>query len=306
MKEFFKKLWDFLSKPSLWFSVTATTCTLLFGGLSLWVAIVGSMTKWWAYPIFVIAAVSLFCCVLACIHHGNNLPSKLKNVAGRYAFTRKVWSDKEYRYKIVAMISLLFVLCYTAFLVVMAILEKSFWYASLAEYNVVLCVIRVVFLNEGRKAERLKPIECGRKKAKAYAACGGLIALLGLQFAFSVLGIVFRGETFHYAGLMIYVFAAVTVLKVVNACLKITRIRRHKDFTVRSIFFCNLASAGISVVALQTAMFDSFGVGGEINVPVFNGITGGVVCLGVITLGIGMLIHGIKVYKKMEKYGNGQ
>ena len=60
------------------------------------------------------------------------------------------------------------------------------------------------------------------------------------------------------------------------------------------------------MVALQTAMFDSFGVGGEINVPVFNGITGGVVCLGVITLGIGMLIHGIKVYKKMEKYGNGQ
>jgi len=65
-----------------------------------------------------------------------------------------------------------------------------------------------------------------------------------------------------------------------------------------------LASASVSIVALQTAMFQSFEAGAEINIPVFNAITGGTVCLFLLVLGVVVLVGGVKTYKQLENVYN--
>lgn len=305
MKEFFKKVWQFIYKPKLWFAIVSIVCTLVFAALSLVAVALNRTSDWWIYLIYVLAALSLFFAVFACIHYGKNLRTNLLNLVGRYEFTNKLFFDKPYRMKLFSLCALAIGLGYTVFLVVMALLGKSFWYASLAEYNAVFCLTRYFVLNGDKKAKKLRAIEAEKKRVKAYTLSGLLIIFVGVQFTFSVMGIVFRGETFRYAGLMIYVFALVTFVKLTLAIVRIVRIRSHHDVTVRSIICYNLAGASISLVALQTAMFDSFGGGTTLNVAVFNAITGGVVCLFLLTLGVWVLISGKKAYKRLENYHYG-
>lgn len=299
MMELLKKIWKFIYHPKGWFAILSVCLTVIFAAFSLVVVFTGNTVDVWAYPIYVMAAASLFCATFACIYHGKDIPKKLRSLAGRYAFTEKLWKNKEYRVKIVASLTLAVGLGYTLFLGVMAVLEASFWYASLAEYNAVFCITRFFVLNEGRRADKLDPAETQRKKLKAYAISGGLVCLVGVQFVFSVLGIVFRGETFRYAGIMIYVFALVTSIKVTMSIIKIKKMGKSPDFTVRAIVGYNLAGAAVSVVALQTAMFDSFGADSGINVTALNAVTGGVVCVFLLVLGALMLYSGIRAYKML-------
>ncbi len=305
MKGFLKKVWQFIRKPKIWFAVVSIVCALVFAAFSLMTLALNRASDWWIYPIYVFAALSLFFATFACIYYGKNLRTNLLNLAGRYEFTAKLLFDKPYRMKLFSLCSLAIGLGYTAFLAVMALLGKSFWYASLAEYNAVFCLTRYFVLNGDKKAKKLRPLAAEKKRVKAYTLSGLLIIFVGVQFTFSVMGIVFRGETFRYAGLMIYVFALVTFVKLTLAIVRIVRIRNHRDITVRSIICYNLAGASISLVALQTAMFDSFGAGTTVNIAVFNAITGGVVCLFLLTLGVWVLLAGRRAYKRLENYQYG-
>ncbi|MBE7093609.1 MAG: hypothetical protein E7367_02840 [Clostridiales bacterium] len=297
----FKKIWAFLLKPSGWFCLLSALCTLLFSTAALVAVFTGNVTVWWTYPIYALAAASLFCFTFVCIYWVKHGRKKVRLLIGRYAFTERLYTDKGYRIRVLAILSFAFGLCYTAFLAVMAVIESSFWYASLAEYNIVFCLTRAYVLHTERKAAKLTPIAKDKRKIKAYAVCGGLIMLVGVQFVFSVMSIVFRNETFRYEGMMIYVFAAITFYRATLAIVRIIQLRKQNDYTLRSIVSYNLASAAVSIVSLQTAMFDSFH-GEGINVPVFNAATGGTVCLFLLFLGGWVLVSGVKKYKQLENY----
>ncbi len=296
-----QKIWAFLLKPRGWFCWMSTLCTLLFSGAALAAVFTQNVSVWWAYPLYALAAFSLTCFVFVCIYWVKSGRTKLRSVIGRYAFTEKLYTDKGYRMRVLAILSFVFGIFYTVFLAVMAAIENSFWYASLAEYNIVFCLTRAHVLYTERKSAKLTPIARDKRRVKAYAVCGGWIMLVGVQFVFSVLGIVFRGETFRYVGLMIYVFAAITFYRATIAIVRVAQLRKQSDYTLRSIVSYNLASAAVSIVSLQTAMFDSFH-GEGINVPAFNGATGCAVCLFLLVLGGWTLVSGIKKYKKLENY----
>ena len=305
MKTFLKEFWRFISKPKMWFCIMSIICALAFSGLSLACVFMGNSSEWWTYPIYALAATSSFCATLACIHYAKHFREIFRLVVGRYAFTEEVYANKGYRMKVFSSVALLIGLLYTIFLIVMAVMDSSFWYASLAEYNAVFCLTRFFVLNEGRIAKKLPPIKAEKKRTKAYALSGILIILVGVQFAFSLMNIVFRGETFRYAGMMIYVFALVVFIKLPIAIVRIVKIKERDDTTVRSIICYNLAGASVSLVALQTAMFDAFGAEAELSVPIFNAITGGAVCFFLIALGVMMIVTGRRAYKRLEKYENG-
>ena len=305
MKNFWKRFWEFLIKPPLWFILLSTIVAVAFSAASLVAVFTENTDAWWAYPVYGLAAVSLFFATFAVIYLAKNFRKTFQSVVGRYAFTQRLAQDKGFRMKLSSAAALAFGIVYTLFLAVMAILESSFWYASLAEYNLVFVITRSFVLEGGRRAEKFPSEICRKKKAKLHAICGGLIALVGIQFLFSVFSIVFRGETFRYAGMMIYVFAMITFYKATMAIVRIVKIGKQKDLTLRSVICYNLAGAAVSIVALQTAMFQSFEAGADINVPVFNAMTGGTVCLFLLALGITVLVIGVKEYKRLENMSNG-
>ena len=103
----------------------------------------------------------------------------------------------------------------------------------------------------------------------------------------------------HYPGVTIYVAAIYTFIKVPLAArnwIKTTKMETPLLITIRSIGY---ADACVSVLSLQTAMFSSFSnMGVKDSRILMNGITGVVVCLMVL----GMGIYGVHKARKMEIY----
>ena len=82
----------------------------------------------------------------------------------------------------------------------------------------------------------------------------------------------------------------------------ISFIRAHKqtDLTVRAIRNINLVDSLVSILALQTALLTMFSEG-EINISLFNTLTGTVVSFASIGIGIYMIISANKKMKEIQK-----
>lgn len=93
--------------------------------------------------------------------------------------------------------------------------------------------------------------------------------------------------TFSHAGLMIYVAATYTTYKVVMTIRHLVKARKITDLTVRTVRSINLADMCVSLLALQTAMFNSFAPGEDW--WVMNAANGAVVCLATVIIGIFMI-----------------
>ena len=102
---------------------------------------------------------------------------------------------------------------------------------------------------------------------------------------------------FEYAGLMIYVVATFTFYKFILSIYNIFKARKQDDLYIQTIRNINLASALISIVVLQVAMFQAFSP--ENNTSIANAITGGAISLIILSLGIFMII---KYNKTLESH----
>ncbi|MBQ8375390.1 MAG: hypothetical protein IJX98_07470 [Clostridia bacterium] len=308
MKDFFKKLGAFLLSPPKWFALVSTVLAVISCGFALLIVAMGWSEEWWSYPVYAVAAISLTAFVFVCIDLAKKIKSGVVNVAGRYAFTERLMTDKGYRSKVFSTFGLIFSTAYSLFLGVMAFVGQSFWYASLAVYHLVFCTMRALVLSGEKKSEkRFADDKAGKQyaKVKTYTVCGWMLIGVGVALISSVLEIVFRGGGFKYAGMMIYVFAAMTFYKVTMSIVQIVKIKKQKDYTVRSIICGNLAWAAISLLSLQTAMFASFASGVE-NIDAFNALTGGGVILFLIALGVIVAVTGKKEQKRLEEENAGK
>ena len=96
---------------------------------------------------------------------------------------------------------------------------------------------------------------------------------------------------------MIYVAATYTFIKVTTSIVNFFKAKKQTDYTVEALRNVNVADAAVSVLALQTAMFHSFG-GEGISTGVANALTGAAVCIVVFLLGVFMIVKGNKGLKK--------
>lgn len=103
---------------------------------------------------------------------------------------------------------------------------------------------------------------------------------------------------FEYAGLMIYAVAAFTFYKLTMSIINLFKARKQDALYVQSIRNINLASALVSIVVLQVALFHEFAP--QYNTSVANGLTGGIVSIVILALGIYMIIKANLMLKKKE------
>ncbi|MDE5755969.1 MAG: hypothetical protein K2I23_02655, partial [Clostridia bacterium] len=74
--------------------------------------------------------------------------------------------------------------------------------------------------------------------------------------------------------------------------------KKQTDITIQAIRNINLADAAVSVLALQTSMFHTFGENDEAGFEsILNGFTGAIVCALVFALGIYMIVKSQKRLK---------
>lgn len=218
------------------------------------------------------------------------LKERIKAKLNQNKLTKR-FLDYDFRTVLITVFSLIITTGYAAFYGVMGILYLSVWYGVLASYYLILVAMRatVVFYHKGkrRRAEHTDERKEKISRAKIYGGCGIIISLLTLPLSVAILLMVAEKATFSHAGLMIYVAAVYTFYKVFMTIRHLVKVRKSTDLTVRTVRCINLADMFVSVLSLQTAMFDSFSA--DFNESVFNAVTGAVVCLCTVLIGVFMI-----------------
>ena len=186
-------------------------------------------------------------------------------------------------------------LIYAIFNGVIGIISRSAWYGSLSAYYLLLCIMRFLSVSyakqvytKAKQGENLK-----ERELRVYRNCGIILSLSGIALGGAVIMLVLGYGGKSYPGLLIYAVATYTFYKLIMSIINKIKVRKEKSLlltTLRNISYCDSL---VSLLALQTALFASFGQDAGDLVSFMNAITGACVSLMIVGLGIYM-VHDAK------------
>ena len=231
---------------------------------------------------------------------------ELKAVA---AFRRFMYSHKytalymdsiEFRAKIALYSGLAVNMFYAVFKCATGIIFRSAWLWAIGIYYAVLGVIRVVMLRSvnisGRKEQERERLIHEYKSARI---CGILMFLLNGAMTGMTVQMIWQNRSYEYKGYIIYISALFAFYSFITAIVNVVKFAKIKSPILSAAKTLALAGAFMSMFALQTAMFSSFGGGEELQ-QLMNTITGGAVCLIVTGMAVFMIARANVRLKKLE------
>ena len=191
---------------------------------------------------------------------------------------------------------------FAAFNAVVSAITYSFWYGALSAYYALLAITRfgIIFHHlKTRKLSEETEEQKRRREAKTYCACGIILIFLSFALGAAVLQMALSNRTFvNTPGSTIYLVAIYTFYKIISAVFHLVRAQKDDDITIQAVRNVNFADALVSMLALQTAMIHEFLP--ETNLWQMNALTGTLVCLATITIGILMVILGHRKRRRLS------
>ena len=292
MKNFLRKIWKNFKRPKLWqlgvlYCLTLVTCAVAMALLIDKKS--GAVVKTFADVVYAAAGLTLAYTVYTLIVYVPIVKNRLSQMLKRSPFGRHLLASYGFRTVVFSAFSLLFNLANVAFHIVIAWTEGSVWYGSLAGYYAMLIAIRsgiIVYHSRKRKKSRAQRALIERKQ---YHTCGILLIILPIFLTVPILGVVFMGKAFIHERWMVIAFAAYAFYKIIMAVWNLIKTRDVKDLTVKALRNVGFADALVSLFSLQTALLFAFSQGGRY--ALVNGITGGLVCLLTMLVGVMMLVN---------------
>ncbi len=245
------------------------------------------------YVVYAIAALSLAYSVYTVVKFAPTVKRGVQNKLKKYAFTRKMTENYGFRTLVFAWASAGINLAFVAFNLVMGILTKNAWYASLAGYYFLLSGLRGgVFLLDKRAKKLANGEEAMYRKAqiKNYGLCGLALFVLEVAMAVAVTFMVVAGKPTKYTEIMAIVFATYSVYKIALAIRNIFKAKKNKDWQVQAFRNIGLVDAAISLLSLQTTLVATFSEDGW-GMYALNAIVGLFVCLFTIGVGAAMIVQ---------------
>lgn len=178
------------------------------------------------------------------------------------------------------------------------IFYHSFWFGSIAVYYFCLAVMRFMLLQHVNRNAFGKDLIAEYKK---YRICGAVLMVLNLALTGMVILVVTKNHTYSYPGHMIYAMGAYAFYNIITAIINVAKFHNQSSPALSATKIINLASAQVSMLALETAMLSQFGSGES---PLFRrgmtSATGGFVCLIVLSTAVYMIVHSTKRLKKLR------
>ena len=295
----FKELLIKLKTPSVLFSILFSIVAVLVIALTVVLVVLGYDNSILSYILYAISAIALTYLVYIIVYYAPKMKEGVLNTLKKHKFTNELLTSFGYRSVIFAIFSFVINLAYAIFQAVFAILSHSVWYGVLAIYYIALTLIRggvVVISRKRKKQTKQYSLE---SQVKSYRNCGIYLILLNIALIAAVVQMVIVNQGFEYAGLMIYVMATYTFYKLGLSIYNLVKAKKKKDYIIQTIKNISFADALVSVLALQTAMFQAFSQGYIPTLP--NSLTGGAVSVAIIVLGLIMIIGGNKKLKEIKK-----
>lgn len=252
-----------------------------------------------AYGVYGLSAVSLAYMVYTIVYYAPIIKKRIIHFARQYTFTHHLLDNYGFRTIFFTTFSFCINVGYAIFEGILGIVFISIWYISLSGYYFILSIARgsILWHHQKRKKNAKQLVEDALQQ---YQHCGILLVVLTLALSVAIIQMVYADKGFIHLGVTIYASAAYTFYKLIMSIIHLGKAKKEKDYRIQSLRNIGFAEALVSILALQTAMFASFS-DGQMNSSIFNAITGGIVVLIILVLGIYMIIVGDSKRKKRVK-----
>ena len=280
MKDFIKKFWNKIKKPTGWKLALSLISTILL------VVFVPKQSVG-HFVLYVCAAISLTYLIYIIVYLCPIIKQKFKAIMSKNKYTNKFITSYGFRAFVFAIFSFLINVGYAILMGVVAIIIKSFWFGIFACYYLILSLMRGAVL--WSKKKHIKDEE------KTYLAVA--ITLLVLTIAASAIVIItYKGESVsRFEGLLIYCSAAYTFYKLSLSIYNIIKAKKQESLLVESVKNISFVDALVSIFVLQVSMVQVFSTESTKNMITLNALTGALVCLGIIAVSVLMILKYVKV-----------
>lgn len=243
--------------------------------------------------------LSAYTMITICLMIYKHIKKGISIIESKNEHVNRYLNDVSFRAHISLYTSLVINVVYAIAKFFSGIFYHSVWFGSIAVYYFCLAVMRFMLLQHAnRKAFGKDQIA----EYKKYRICGIVLMVLNLALTGMVILVVTKNHTYSYPGNMIYAMGAYAFYNIITAVINVAKFHNQSSPALSAIKIINLASALVSMLALETAMISQFGSGDS---PMFrramNSATGGVVCLIVLGMAVYMIVRATKNLKALKQ-----
>ncbi|MDO4304015.1 MAG: hypothetical protein Q4D94_08865 [Bacillota bacterium] len=291
-----KKLSILIPSLRLRYRIFLYLAAIVCGALALLQAAFACFPYFAGMVFYVLAAVTLTAsCYYITIHIRQDIREIIKPAIAANPYTNKAVTDYRWRTILFAVPGMVSNIIFAIFNGVIGIASHSAWFGTLSAYYILLSIMRAGVVRQERKISTiLEKQEHMRRELSVYRRNSILFILMAVVLAGAVILLLNAQGGKNYPGFMIYAVAAYTFYKIIMSTIQVIKVGKRKSPLLSITRRIGYIDSCVSILTLQTAMFASFADGEEGLIKLMNGITGTVVCLMVLGLGI----QGICLSKK--------
>lgn len=279
-----------LLRPGLgWLILLTLFCAPALG----YIFYTGQKSSAIAYPVFVLSAYTL-CGWCAWVPW---LVKRIRAAIYAHHLGRRYVTDLAFRGRLALHASTAVNLCYGLWKLGAGIYYRSLWFGAIAVYYLLLTAARALLLRSVR--QKMPDM---RREYRTARLCGVLLLTLTLALSAMTVQMVVGGRGYAYPGYFIFVMAGYAFYAVAFAVVNLVRFRKLNSPVLSASKVLGLATALVSMLSLQTAMFVAFG--GEVQFQrLMNALTGGAVCLMIFGMAVLMTVSANAALKKQSFWG---
>lgn len=296
-----KPLRSHIPSLRLQYRIVLYLLTIVCIALALWQAAVQRFPYIVGMIFYALAAVTLAAsCYYMIVHIRRDIRETIRPAIAANPYTNKVTTDYRLRTVLFAVPGMVSNIVFAVFNGVIGIAGHSAWFGTLSAYYILLSVMRVGIVRQERKIAVIKEKkEHMKRELLIYRRNSVLFIFMAIVLAGMVVLLEHSQGGKNYPGFTIYAVAAYTFYKIIMSTVQVIKVGKRRSPLLSITRRIGYLDACVSILTLQTAMFASFASGEEGFTNLMNGITGAVVCVMVL----GMGIQGI-CSSKREKGGN--
>lgn len=253
--------------------------------LMLW----GMLVRGTADPLTIaFCALSFYGLVLVCLR----IPDIIRWVQ-RFRRENKYYqlysSDVQLRINLSLYFAVGFNAVYALFQLCLGLWHRSAWFYAIAGYYLLLALMRLTLV---RHTRHHAAGEDNSAEWRKYRLCGWLLLVMNLALAIFTLYFVFRIRVFLHHEITTIAMAAYTFTALTLAIVNAVRYRKYGSPAYSAAKAISLASATVSMLALENALLTTFGEGeNELFRQIMLGASGAAVILVVQGIALYMIVN---------------
>lgn len=248
-----------------------------------------------AYAAYVLSAYAL---TVVCLCLTKSLRGGFRTFLHRNRYVHSYLTDIPFKTHVSLCASLCLNLLFAAVKLFCGIHFRSVWFGALAAYYIILSLLRFLLLHSVyRNGLGAQPVAEYRR----CRLCGLILLLMNIVLSGVVILVVDSGAGFSYPGYLIYVVAMYAFYNIVTAVRDVVRYRKYSSPVMSAAKAVKLATALVSMLALETAMLTQFNTerGPEFE-RVMTAVTGGCVCALVLFTAVAMIVKSVRSLKALR------